>query len=218
MSHLNEQTLLLFATFIFAMAVLLHFTRKNTSAIRLYMAQSSAISVLLLASVFDRFTPLLIVAIIATVAVKIVIVPYFFYGLIKRHELTFSVSTYLNTPATLAVIAALLVLIQSDFFSPLAMLAPAGDKLLRLAFATILISLFLSINRRGAISQVLGILSLENGIVSFALFAGLEESPGFQLGITFNILIWVIIATVFASMIFHKFGSLDVTTMKKLKD
>ncbi len=218
MSHLNEQTLLLFATFIFAMAVLLHFTRKNTSAIRLYMAQSSAISVLLLASAFDRFTPLLIVAIIATVAVKIVIVPYFFYGLIKRHELTFSVSTYLNTPATLAVIAALLVLIQSDFFSPLAMLAPAGDKLLRLAFATILISLFLSINRRGAISQVLGILSLENGIVSFALFAGLEESPGFQLGITFNILIWVIIATVFASMIFHKFGSLDVTTMKKLKD
>ncbi len=209
---------MLFATFIFAMAVLLHFTRKNTSAIRLYMAQSSAISVLLLASAFDRFTPLLIVAIIATVAVKIVIVPYFFYGLIKRHELTFSVSTYLNTPATLAVIAALLVLIQSDFFSPLAMLAPAGDKLLRLAFATILISLFLSINRRGAISQVLGILSLENGIVSFALFAGLEESPGFQLGITFNILIWVIIATVFASMIFHKFGSLDVTTMKKLKD
>ncbi|MCL4473219.1 MAG: hypothetical protein M1455_04665 [Actinobacteria bacterium] len=218
MSHLNQQTLLLFATFIFAMAGLLHFTRKNTSAIRLYMAQSSAIGVLLLASAFDRFTPLLIVAIVATVAVKIVIAPYFFYGLIKRHELKFSVSTYLNTPATLTVIAALLVLTQSDFFSPLAMLAPGSDKLMRLAFATILISLFLSINRRGAISQVLGILSLENGIVSFALFAGLEESPGFQLGITFNILIWVIIATVFASMIFRKFGSMDVTSMKKLKD
>ena len=182
------------------------------------MAQSSAIGVLLLASAFDRFTPLLIVAIVATVAVKIVIAPYFFYGLIKRHELKFSVSTYLNTPATLTVIAALLVLTQSDFFSPLAMLAPGSDKLMRLAFATILISLFLSINRRGAISQVLGILSLENGIVSFALFAGLEESPGFQLGITFNILIWVIIATVFASMIFRKFGSMDVTSMKKLKD
>ena len=218
MSHLNEQTLLTFAIIIFSMAGFLHFTRKNTSAIQLYMIQSSAVAVLLAASAFDRFTPLLIVAIVATLTVKIVIAPYFFYGLVKRHELKFSVSTYLNTPAALTVIAVLLILTQSDFFSPLAGLAPGGEKLLRLSFATILISLFLSINRRGALSQVLGILSLENGIVSFALFAGLEESPGFQLGITFNILIWVIIATVFTSMIFSKFGSLDVTSMKKLKD
>jgi hydrogenase-4 component E len=218
MSHLNQQTLLVLATVIFSAAVLLHLTKKNTSAVRLYLVQSSAIAVLLISSLFDRLSPLLILAIVATVAVKIVVAPYFFYGLIRKHELKFSVSTYLNTPVTLAMIAGILALTQSDFFTPLAVLASSGEKMLRLAFATILISLFLSINRRGALSQVLGILSLENGIVAFALFAGLEQSPGFQLGITFNILIWVIIATAFASMIFSKFGSLDVTTMKKLKD
>lgn len=218
MSHLNSQTLLVFATIVFATAGLLHFTQKNVSAVRLYIVQSCAISLLLLASALDRFTPLLIVAIVATVAVKIFIAPHFFFGLIRRHELRFSVSTYLNTPVTIMVIAVLMALTQSGFFSPLAVLAPDGEQLLRLAFATILISLFVSINRRGALSQVLGILSLENGIVAFAIFAGLEQSPGFQLGITFNILIWVIIATVFVSMIFRKFGSLDVTSMKKLKD
>ncbi len=96
--------------------------------------------------------------------------------------------------------------------------APEGINLLLLNVATIMISLFLSINRKGALSQMLGILSLENGIVSFALSAGLEQNPGLQLGITFNILIWIIIATVFISMMFRQFGSLDVTTMKKLTE
>ena len=218
MEHFNQQTLLLFATVIFAAAVFLHLTKKNTSAVRLYMVQSTAIAVLLIMSSFDRLTPLLVIAITATIVVKIIIAPYFFYGLIRKHGLKFSVSTYLNMPLALLVIAAMLALTQSDLFSPLAVLAASDERLLRLAFAAILISLFLSINRRGALSQVLGILSLENGIVAFALFSGLEQSPGFQLGITFNIFIWVVIATVFASMIFSKFGSLDVTAMTKLKD
>ncbi|MCL4310001.1 MAG: hypothetical protein M0Z32_08840 [Actinomycetota bacterium] len=218
MSHLSGQILMGFDITVFTAAVLLHFTNKNISAIRLYMVQSAAIGLLLLASTLDRFTPLLLIAAIATITVKVLVAPYFFYGLTKRHDLKFSVSTYLNPPVTLAAIAGLLVLTQIDFFTPLVSLGTSEEKLLRLAFATILVSLLLSINRRGALSQVLGILSLENGIVSFALFAGLEQSPGFQLGITFNILIWVIIATVFASMIFRKFGSLDVTSMKKLRD
>jgi len=217
MAHFNSQTLLVFATIIFAASVFLHLTKKNTSAIRLYIVQSAAIAALLLASV-EEFSPLLIVAIAATVAVKIFIAPYFFVNLTRRLDLKFSASTYMNTPMTLLVIAGLLALTQSDFFAPLSSLGRPGDRLLQLAFGTILISFLLSINRKGALSQILGILSLENGIVAFALFAGLEQSPGFQLGITFNILIWVVIATVFASMIFRKFGTLDVTRMRKLKD
>lgn len=217
MSHLNQETLLLFATVIFVPAVLLHLTRKNTAAVYLYMIQSSAVALLLGISSFERFSPLLLVAVVATVAVKIFIAPYFFFSLIRRHELKFSVNTYLNTPVSLLVIAALLALTRRDFFETLAVLAQSSETSLSLCFSTILISLFLSINRKGALSQMIGILSLENGIVAFALFAGLEQSPGLQLGVTFNILIWVVIATVFASMIFRKFGSLDVTTMKKLK-
>lgn len=218
MAHLSESILLVFATVIFAAPVFLHLTKKNSSAIRLYMLQSAAIGVLLVFSALDRFSVLLAVAIVATVAVKIVIAPYFFYDLTRRLELSFSAGTYMNTPVTLLAIAALLALTQGGFFRPLAQLAVSGERVLALALGAILISILLAVNRKGALSQILGILSLENGIVAFALFAGLEQSPGFQLGITFNILIWVVIATVFAAMIFRKFGSLDVTRMRKLKD
>jgi hydrogenase-4 component E len=203
---------------IFAAAVFLHLTKKNSSAVRLYIAQSAAISLLLLIPAFEESSLLLTVAIVSTIAVKIFIAPYFFFGLIRRHGLKFSVSTYLNTPITLLAIAALVALTRTEVFRPLSHLADGGNHLLLLSVATIMISLFLIVNRKGALSQMLGILSLENGIVSFGVFAGLEQNPGLQLGITFNILIWIIIATVFISMIYRQFGSLDVTTMKKLTE
>jgi hydrogenase-4 component E len=218
MTQITPQLLLSLETVIFATAVFLHLTKKNSSAVRLYIAQSSAISLLLLIPAFEESSLLLAVAIILTIAVKIFIAPYFFFGLIKKHRLKFSVSTYLNTPITLLVIAVLVALTRTAIFQPLANLATDGQNLLLLSVATVMISLFLIINRKGALSQMLGILSLENGIVSFALFAGLEQNPGLQLGITFDILIWIIIATVFVSMIYRQFGSLDVTTMKGLTE
>jgi len=218
MTPIAPQLLLFLEIVIFASAVFLHLTKKNSSAVRLYIAQSSAISLLLLLPAVEESSPLLVIAIIATITVKLFIAPYFFFGLIKKHRLKYSVSTYLNTPITVLIIAALVAFTRTDVFSPLAQLAIEGRNLLLLSVATIMISLFLIINRKGALSQMLGILSLENGIVSFALFAGLEQNPGLQLGITFNILIWIIIATVFISMIYRQFGSLDVTTMKKLTE
>jgi hydrogenase-4 component E len=218
MIAIAPQLQLVMQAVIFAAAVFLHLTKKNSSAVRLYIAQSAAISLLLLLPAFEESSRLLVVAIVSTIAVKIFIAPYFFFGLIRKHELKFSVSTYLNTPITLLVIAALVALTRTEIFRPLAHLAADGNHLLLLSVATIMISLFLIVNRKGALSQMLGILSLENGIVSFGVFAGLEQNPGLQLGVTFNILIWIIIATVFISMIYRQFGSLDVTTMKKLTE
>lgn len=212
------QILLMLQIVIFSAVVFMHLTKKNTSAIRLYIAQSAAVALQLLLPAIEESSKLLIIAIASTIAVKLFIAPYFFFGLIRKHRLKFSVSTYLNTPITLLVIAVLVAVTRTEVFRPLVYLAAEGNNLLLLNVATIMISLFLSINRKGALSQMLGILSLENGIVSFALSAGLEQNPGLQLGITFNILIWIIIATVFISMMFRQFGSLDVTTMKKLTE
>jgi hydrogenase-4 component E len=219
MNQIAPQLHLPLATVVFAAAVFLHLTKKNASVVSLYIAQSAAISLLLILAAFEEFSPLLIIAVVATVAVKLAFAPYFFFRLIKRHQLKFSVSTYLNTPFTLAVIAGLVALVRTDFFKPLVILAPSGHGLpLVTSVATLLISLFLMINRKGALSQMIGILSLENGIVAFAVFAGLEQSPALQLGITFDIMIWIIIATVFATMIFRRFGSLDVTAMQELTE
>ena len=103
-------------------------------------------------------------------------------------------------------------------FISLTSIIPANQALSAIAFSSMFLSLFLIINRKGALSQIIGILSFENSIVAFAVFSGLEQSPTLQMGIIFDIFIWLIIATVFISMLYKHFGSLDVTSMTSLKE
>ena len=203
---------------IFLSAVLLHITKRNSTAVSLYFIQSLAIAVLLFHPLIENFSPVIMLMAVLTLAVKAVVAPLFFLRLVKRHQLKFSASTYLNTPLTLIAIAILTALTNSQILSHIASVEPPSRKILSLAIAVVLVSFFLIINRKGAISQIIGILSLENGIVAFALFSGLEQSPALQIGIMFDILVWVIIATVFISMIYKQFGSLDVTALKHLKE
>lgn len=202
----------------FLAAVFLHVVKKNSTAAFLYCTQSSAMAVILLVAAIEAGSRSLLFVALATFAVKAFVAPLFFTRLIQRHQLKFSASTYLNVPLTLITVAALTALTRSHIFASLTALGEGREGMLSLALAMMLISLFLIVNRKGAISQMIGILSLENSIVAFAVFAGLEQAPGLQMGIMFDILVWVVVATVFSSMIYKQFGSLDVTAMRRLKE
>jgi len=215
MSFLLLQALLqiLFLTIVF-----LHVSKKNLGAVWAYGLQSLVIVVLLLNSYFETLNASLLLIALLVLAVKVILAPGFFSRLIKKNELVFSASTYLNVPLTLITLAALTAVAHSGAFTPLTTIVEGHQPLLSLSLSMIFLSLFLIINRKSVLSQIIGILSLENSIVAFAIFAGLEQSFSLQIGILFDISIWLIISTVFISMIYKNFGSLDVTSMKKLKD
>lgn len=202
----------------FLTVVFLHLTKKNFLAVIMYSIQSLMITIFFLNSFLETNNFYLFLVVLLSLIIKVILAPVFFTRLIKKHSLTFSVNTYLNTPLTLIIIAALTFIAYSQRFVPLTSIIPANQALLSLALSTIFLSLFLIINRKGALSQIFGILSLENSIVVFVIFAGLEQSPGLQIGIIFNIFTLIMIATVFMSMIYEHFGSHDVTIMKNLKD
>jgi len=203
---------------LFLTVVFLHLTRKNFSAVIAYGIQSLVIFLFLFISFLETGNIYSFVVVALILIVKVLLAPMFFMRLIKKHALAFSVTTYLNTPLSVIAIALLTLLAYSEKLAPLTRIVPPNQLLLSLALSALFLSLFLIINRKGALSQILGILSTENSIVAFAIFAGLEQSPALQIGIIFNIFIWIIIATVFVSMLYKHFGTLNVTSMKSLKD
>lgn len=203
---------------IFLSIILLHLVKKNFEAAAIYCIQSLAISLMLLNSFFATNNITLLFVVALTMIVKVVLAPVFFNRLIQEHKETFSSSTYLNTPFTVIVIALLIAITHSHKLSPLMNIVPAHNALLSLALGAIFMSLFLIINRKGALSQAVGMLSLENSIVAFGILAGLEQSPMLQIGIMFDIFVWLMIAVVFLAMIHRHFGSLDTSLMKNLKD
>jgi len=214
----SPQILFFLASLIFGSVIFMHLSKRNSTIIFFYLIQSLIVSGLLLELSIEKASLFLILTAVATLVVKAVIAPYFFRRLIHRHHQNFSANTYLNSPLTLVILALLTAFSYSHFFKPLCILAIENEKALLIAVAMIFSSLFLIINRKGALSQMIGILSLENAIVTFAYIAGLESGPALQMGILFDILVWIIIATVFASMLFKQFGSLDVNEMKNLKE
>lgn len=218
MIPLSPQFLFFLETVLLASVIFMYLTRKNFTVIFLYTVQSLIISASLFYSALLEASFLLMVVAIMTFSVKVIIAPYFFFKLIKQHQLHFSVSTYLNSPMTFIILALLIAFPHSHFFRQITIISPAKGDALLLSMAMIFISMFLTVNRKGALSQMIGILSMENAIVSFAYISGLETTAGTQVGILFIIFIWIVIATVFASMIYHYFGSLNVSEMKHLKE
>lgn len=203
---------------LFLTIVFLHLKKKNILASFAYSLQSFVILILLFNSFLETKNTILLTVVFFTLLVKVILAPIFFIRLIKKNALAFSVSTYLNTPLTLITIFILTSFAHSQTFLPLINIIPDNRALLSLALSSIFLSSLLIINRKGALSQILGILSLENSILAFIILAGLEQSPALQLGVIFNIFIWIIIATVFVTMMYKHFGTLNVTSMKKLKE
>lgn len=215
---MNDAWLQLIVELFFLSIVFLHLTKKNLFAVVSYGIQSFAIVLILLHSFLETGSLLWLLITVVVLIVKVILAPIFFVRLIRKHALKFSASTYLTLPLTLIFIALLATIAYAPILSPLTSIVPSHHTLLSLALASMFLSLFVIINRKGALSQIIGILSLENSIVVFATFAGLEQSPGLQAGILFDIAVWVIIATVFIAMLYKHFGTLNVTAMKHLTD
>lgn len=215
MDILSQQFL---AIAIFLTTIFSHIVKRNIIIAALYGMQSSAIGLLLFRSFLETKSPSMLFIVIMVLSIKVVLALRFFIGSIKKNEQALSSSAFLSLPLTLIVVAALSAFAHSRLFQPLTAIVPANAGLLSLAIAGMMISLFLMVNRKGVLSQIIGVLSLENAIVEFGMFAGLEQSAILQVGIMFNILVWLMITAVFSGMIYRHFGTLETAQMKSLKE
>ncbi len=202
----------------FLVTIALHLVKTNRNIIRLYAIQSLMVaSFLFLVGIAEGSSGFLFVAVL-TLCIKVIIAPLFFSRLVRRYGSRFTVNNYLSTPWTLIVLMGLVFFSYSQIFLPLGMLVPEAYGVFPLNLALIFVSIFMLINRRGAFSQMIGILSLENSILLLATFIGIHQPIALEMGIVFDVVIWMIIAQVFISMIYRQFGSLNVTKMKNLTE
>lgn len=202
----------------FLTTVAMHTIKKNQNIAILYSLQSLVIAALLASVFIENGTFFLLLITMATLIVKVILAPGFFIRLVALHKLRFAASSYANLPLTLVIISLITAMASSGIFESLTNIVATRHTYLALALSSMLISIFLMVNRKGALSQIIGILSLENSIVLFAILAGLEQSAALQFGILFDISIWIFIAFSFVTMIYRHLGSEDVTNMRSLQD
>lgn len=86
-----------------------------------------------------------------------------------------------------------------------------------MALALIFIGMLLMITRRLALSQVIGFLTMENGIFLYSVTQTHQVQMLVEMGIVFEVLIGVLVAGVFIFRINRSFEHIDVTDMRRLR-
>ena len=89
---------------------------------------------------------------------------------------------------------------------------PLAREDLAFALAVILLGLLLMVSRRNAVSQVVGFMSLENGLVLAA--TGAKGMPlVVEISVAFSILIAFVVIGIFLFRIRERFDSVDVLVL-----
>lgn len=153
-----------------------------------------------------------------TLVLKVGLIPWILYRLVQRLNVRTDVESLLNIPATL-LIGIVLVIVAFNVASPISQLASSVARgTLGIALACVLLSFMMMITRAKAIPQVIGFLSMENGLF-FAAAAATNGMPMIvELGIGLDVLVGILILGVFMFQIREQFDSLDIHHLEKLKD
>jgi hydrogenase-4 component E len=123
-----------------------------------------------------------------------------------------------NTAASL-VTAATLTLLAYAVTRPLVTLAPSpATAILPAPVAAVLIGFFALVTRRRALSQVVGFLLLDNGITATAFLAASGVPLIVELGVSFDLLLVVLVLQVLTGRLRTAFGSTDLDELRELHD
>jgi hydrogenase-4 component E len=208
--------------FLAAILLLLSFAmlsqRRILSLIHLYTLQGMTLVSANLVLGFVTVDAHLYLSAMLTLVLKVGLIPWILYRLVQRLDVKTDVEPLLNIPATLLV-GILLVIVAFNVASPVSQLASSVARgTLGIALACVLLSFMMMITRAKAIPQVIGFLSMENGLF-FAAVAATNGMPMIvELGIGLDVLVGILILGVFMFQIREQFDSLDIHHLEKLKD
>ena len=132
-----------------------------------------------------------------TFGLKVLLLPWILYRLIRRLNVNWDVERLINVPTTM-LIGIVLVVFSFNLAVPISQLASTVTRsTLGIAMACVMLSFLMMITRRKAIPQVIGFLSMENGLFFAATSATYGMPMVVELGIALDVLVGVLILGVF---------------------
>jgi hydrogenase-4 component E len=151
-------------------------------------------------------------------AVKGFVVPGFLRRVVRGDPGSRETAPLVNVPASL-VFAAVLIVLSYVVSANITALAPsAATRLVPIGIATVLVGYFMLVTRRRAVSQIVGLLLVDNGIalVTFLLTAGVPLVV--ELGAALDVLLVVVVLQVLVVNIRNEVGSSELDQLKELHD
>jgi hydrogenase-4 component E len=211
------QFIALLATLMLVTQLLLVVEGMLLNSIRLFAIQSFLLAgVAACIAHFSSGTHVYLVALL-TVAGKGVFLPWFLFRLVKKSKTDRESDPYFNATSSM-VLCGGLTLLAYIVARPFTHTERMGSSTLAVAITLLLTGFFLMINRRKALTQVLALLTMENGIMLAAIALTTYGMPlVVELGIFFDVIIAVMVLGILVNRIRQTFSSMDISKLTQLK-
>jgi hydrogenase-4 component E len=218
MIKLVPQFINLCATLILLLSFAMISQRRIVSLINLFMIQGAALVVASFLLGYVSNQPDLYVSGALTLVLKVIFIPWMLHRVIRKLNVRWDVETLFNIP-TIMLVGIGLVIFAFSLALPISRLSESmASGSLGIALAVVLLSFMMMITRSKAVPQVIGFLSMENGLI----FAATTVTNGMpmivEFGVALDVLVGVLILGVFMFQIREKFDNLDIRNLETLKE
>jgi hydrogenase-4 component E len=214
----GSQLINLFAAILLLLAFAMLAQRRIVSLIDLFAAQGFVLALSTGVVAYTTAQPPLYQSAALTLLLKVFLLPWLLHRLVRKLDVRWEFEGLINIPTTM-LIGIVLVVFSFNLALPISQLANTVTRsTLGIAMASIMLSFLMMITRRKAIPQVVGFLSMENGLFVAATSATYGMPMVVELGIALDVLVGMLILGVFFFQIRERFDSLDLRHLEKLRD
>jgi len=212
------QLINLFAAVLLLLAFAMLSQRRIVSLVDLFAAQGLVLAMSTAVVAYTTNQPHLYESAALTLVLKVFVLPWLLYRLIRRLDVRWEFEGLINIPTTM-LIGIVLVVVSFNLALPISELASTVTRsTLGIAIACVMLAFLMMITRRKALSQVIGFLAMENGLLFAATSATYGMPMVVELGIALDVLVGMLILGVFFFQIREQFDSLDLKHLEKLKE
>jgi len=213
----GAELITLMAALMLVMQLLLAVESMLFTSVRLYAIQSLFLAGIAgVVAYFNDAVHVYVVAVL-TIVGKVIFLPWLLNRQLRRIQIAQEIEPLFNAPTTMMICGGL-TLLGYLVARPFTTLERLGNNTLAVAITLVLIGFFLMINRRKAISQVLALLTVENGVMLAAVALTTYGMPlVVEFGIFFDVLVAVMILGILVYRIRETFASMDTSKLNQLK-
>lgn len=151
-------------------------------------------------------------------AAKGVVVPTLITRVVRHDVGSRETQPLVNVPASLVAAGVLIFLAFAASRSVTALADSATGRLIPYGMAAMLIGFFALATRRKAVSQIVGLLLVDNGIALVAFLATAGVPLIVELGASLDVLLVVVVLQVLATQMRLRLGSFDLDQLAELHD
>jgi hydrogenase-4 component E len=218
----GDRMITLMAALVLVLQIAMVGQRWLITNIRLFGLQSFLLAAIAGTIAFFNHSNHIYIAAALTLVLKTLVLPILLERIVARIGIQQEIEPLINVPLSVLISGGLTLvgyIVAESFYHPEETSAPSalGHNTLAIAIALFLIGFFMMLNRRKALTQVLGLLSMENGLFLAAISLTYGMPLVVEIGIFFDVLVAAMVLGILVYRIGETFDSTDVSKLRRLR-